>query len=42
MKDKDDLDVFLAPSKFMLDMERQNFPDISFHFTSEFKLEEQP
>ena len=40
VKDKDGLDVFLAPSQFMLDMERQNYPDIEFHFTSEFKLAE--
>ena len=40
VKDKDGLDVFLAPSPFMLDMERQNYPDIEFHFTSEFKLAE--
>lgn len=38
VKDKDDLDVFLAPSKFLLDMERQNYPEIEFHFTSEFKV----
>lgn len=35
--DKDGNDVFLAPSKFLLDMERQNFPELTFHFTSEFK-----
>jgi peptide chain release factor 3 len=38
--DKDNNDVFLAPSKFMLDMERQNYPEIDFHFTSEFKVEQ--
>jgi peptide chain release factor 3 len=37
VKDKEDNDVFLAPSKFILDMERQNYPDLEFHFTSEFK-----
>lgn len=37
MKDKDGNDVFLAPSKFILDMERGNFPELTFHFTSEFK-----
>jgi peptide chain release factor 3 len=37
--DKDGNDVFLAPSKFMLDMERNNFPMLEFHFTSEFKTE---
>ena len=30
-------DVFLAPSKFLLDMEIGNYPEITFHFTSEFK-----
>jgi peptide chain release factor 3 len=39
VKDKDDNDVFLAPSSFMLDMERKNFPELEFHFTSEFKVE---
>ena len=38
VKDKDGLDVYLAPSKFLLDMERQNYPEIEFHFTSEFKV----
>lgn len=37
VRDKDGNDVFLAPSKFLLDMERQNFPELEFHFTSEFK-----
>jgi len=37
VKDKDNNDVFLAPSKFLLDMEIQNFPELTFHFTSEFK-----
>jgi peptide subunit release factor RF-3 len=35
VKDKEDNDVFLAPSKFILDMERQNYPDLTFHFTTE-------
>jgi peptide chain release factor 3 len=35
VKDKEDRDVFLAPSQFMLDMEKQNYPELSFHFTSE-------
>lgn len=39
VKDKDGNDVFLAPSKFMLDMERNNFPELTFHFTSEFKTQ---
>jgi len=37
VRDKDGLEVYLAPSKFMLDMEIQNYPEITFHFTSEFK-----
>ena len=37
VKDKDENDVFLAPSKFLLDMEIANYPEITFHFTSEFK-----
>jgi peptide chain release factor 3 len=37
VKDKDGNDVFLAPSKFILDMEQKNFPELTFHFTSEFK-----
>lgn len=41
VKDKDGNDVYLAPSKFMLDMERGNFPELEFHFTSEFKTEVQ-
>lgn len=36
--DKDKNFVYLAPSKFLLDMEMQNFPEIEFHFTSEFKV----
>jgi peptide chain release factor 3 len=36
--DKDGNDVFLAPSEFMLDMERRNYPELEFHFTSEFKV----
>ena len=35
--DKDGNDVYLAPSEFLLDMERGNFPEITFHTTSEFK-----
>lgn len=35
--DKDGNDVFLAPSKFLLDMEIANYPELEFHFTSEFK-----
>ena len=35
--DKEGHDVYLAPSKFILDMEQSNYPELSFHFTSEFK-----
>lgn len=35
--DKDGNEVYLAPSQFLLDMERGNFPEITFHTTSEFK-----
>lgn len=35
--DKDRNDVYLAPSKFLLDMEIGNYPELAFHFTSEFK-----
>lgn len=35
--DKDGNMVYLAPSAFMLRMEQENFPDLKFHFTSEFK-----
>jgi peptide chain release factor 3 len=34
--DKRGCDVFLAESAYALEMAQQNFPDISFHFTSEF------
>lgn len=37
-KDKDDLDVFLAESPFLLQMAKTDYPDIEFHHTSEFKL----
>jgi peptide chain release factor 3 len=37
VRDKDGNDVFLAPSKFLLDMEIRNYPELTFHFTSEFK-----
>lgn len=36
-KDKDNRDVFLADSKYALDLAMEKFPDIEFHFTSEFK-----
>jgi peptide chain release factor 3 len=35
--DKDDNPVFMAPSAYMLDLERRNNPSIEFHTTSEFK-----
>lgn len=35
-KDKDDRDVFLADSNYVLMMAQQDFKDIKFHFTSEF------
>ncbi len=34
--DKDGRDVFLADSPFALQMAQEKFPDIQFHFTSEF------
>lgn len=38
-KDKDDNLVFLAETQFLLTMAEQDYPDITFHKTSEFKLE---
>ena len=35
-KDKDDRDVFLADSSYVLSMAQQDFENIRFHFTSEF------
>ena len=35
-RDKDDKLVFMAESKAWLQMVQDNFPDISFHYTSEF------
>ena len=35
--DKDDNPVFLAPSAWMLQMAQENYPELKFHFTSEFK-----
>ena len=37
--DKEGHDVYLAPSKFILDMEQNNYPELTFHFTSEFKTQ---
>ncbi|GIV41628.1 MAG: peptide chain release factor 3 [Vicingaceae bacterium] len=36
--DKDDNPVYLAESSWMLETAQRDFPDIQFHFTSEFKL----
>jgi peptide chain release factor 3 len=38
-KDKDGNLVYLAPTAFILNMEKANNPDINFHFTSEFKTD---
>jgi peptide chain release factor 3 len=38
-KDKDDNLVFLAETPFLLQMAEQDYPDLTFHKTSEFKLE---
>jgi peptide chain release factor 3 len=38
-KDKDENLVFLAETPFLLQMAEQDYPDITFHKTSEFKLE---
>ena len=35
-KDKEDRDVFLADSNYVLQMAQTDFPKIKFHFTSEF------
>lgn len=35
--DKDENPVFLAPSAWMLQMAQENYPKLTFHFTSEFK-----
>jgi peptide chain release factor 3 len=37
--DKDGHLVYLAPSDWFLKMERENNPEIEFHFNSEFKTE---
>lgn len=34
--DKEGRDVYLADSGYVLMMAQQDFPDIKFHFTSEF------
>ncbi len=38
-KDKDDNLVFLAETQFLLTMAEQDYPELTFHKTSEFKLE---
>ena len=38
--DKDGNEVYLAPSPFLLKMEMDNFSEITFHVTSEFKTEQ--
>ena len=40
-KDKEDNLVFLAETQFLLTMAEQDYPDITFHKTSEFKLEQE-
>ena len=37
VQDKDGNPVFMAPSAYMLDLEKRNNPAITFHTTSEFK-----
>ncbi len=37
--DKDQRPVYLADSQWMLDQMMKNYPEVEFHFTSEFKLE---
>lgn len=39
-KDKDDNHVFLAETPFLLQMAQSDYPDITFHFTSDFKVEQ--
>jgi len=38
-KDKDDNLVFMAETQFLLQMAEKDYPDLTFHTTSEFKLE---
>ncbi|MFT3885289.1 MAG: peptide chain release factor 3 [Flavobacteriales bacterium] len=40
VQDKDGNPVFMAPSAYMLDLERRNNPGIVFHTTSEFKTQQ--
>jgi peptide chain release factor 3 len=39
-QDKDENLVFLAETPFLLSMAEQDYPDIAFHKTSEFKLDQ--
>ena len=39
-KDKDDNYVFLAETPFLLQMAEKDYPELTFHTTSEFKLTE--
>jgi peptide chain release factor 3 len=39
MYDKDENPVFLAESQWLLNSAMENFPDVEFHFTSEFKTD---
>lgn len=38
--DKENLPVYLAESAWMLRTTQENFPEVSFHFTSEFKTDQ--
>lgn len=40
--DKDNNPVYLADSQWMLDQMIKNYPEVQFHFTSEFKMEASP
>ena len=40
-KDKDERFVFMAESAWALKNRQENFPDIEFHFTSEFKTDQE-
>lgn len=40
--DKDDRPVYIAESEWYLKMTSQAFPEITFHFTSEFKKDQEP
>jgi len=40
-EDKDNNYVFLAETPFLLQMAQSDYPDITFHFTSDFKVEQE-